>query len=635
MKKFIVAFLSMVTAISAVGFAGCGEKACQHSYSQRNYHEATCTEGAYYEQYCAKCGATGENNYVSEARGHGRVGIPTYNNDETCTSNGTQSCLCPTCGETYKEEVPNSARHLFNGQRDCSRCDEVYENKYLKFEKNETENGYIVSAWKSGEIFDGEALNNDTLQKDLQIINIPSMHEGLPVVEIKENGFRDLYHKNVSVYIPSTVKKIGGYAFCNNYYLRNVYFDANSQLETIAESAFLYTGITTLALPEGLQTLGYRALACMERLTCLTLPSTLTEIGDSALNQTHVLNTVIDNSTVGFSVDDLKAKMGDDTVANPYFDVRETNPNRTITQDVKVQVSGSNVDTQVEYTYFHVDGKNILADVFVSQEGQISALEIPYGITQVEYMAVTQMNANASKLVLPASVNAMVNRKNFAWKSHLWNVVNTIEASSYTDLSEVADEVGDEYPKVKLTLRQEEKPVHLSVDLNFAAKWNSIVSAGYVYKENGVTVTFSTPSGETANIGNVVGGSSTEPAHVHFANEGLNVLISLDDDSEEYAVSQIVLRGHNASGDQEGGVKVYASYYDATSQSFVNAISNHAYAQFNTLNNAYSDVAFKTNVSLGKGDWKYELVNTVGYGYSLMSLTFRAETLFNADLTEK
>ena len=93
----------------------------------------------------------------------------------------------------------------------------------------------------------------------------------------------------VSYEIPEGVNKIGKYAFYG-VPLQNVTFP--SSLKTINEEAFSHTQMTDIVITEGVEYIGRCAFNCIEQAKSITLPSTLTYLGDAALNNCYNLETL-------------------------------------------------------------------------------------------------------------------------------------------------------------------------------------------------------------------------------------------------------------------------------------------------------------------------------------------------------
>lgn len=85
-----------------------------------------------------------------------------------------------------------------------------------------------------------------------------------------------------TVTLPNTLKYIKSNAFSECYALTSVTFAEGTEgLTTIGSYAFRETAISSLDIPEGLKTLETHAFANMGQVTEITLPSTLTNVGEN------------------------------------------------------------------------------------------------------------------------------------------------------------------------------------------------------------------------------------------------------------------------------------------------------------------------------------------------------------------
>lgn len=156
-------------------------------------------------------------------------------------------------------------------------------------------------------------------------IVIPSHYEGLPVVAIGDNAFRDL--PIVKVVIPSTVTKIGHLALCASLNFEDVEVSENNRcftaidgvlyskdtktivqypigredtsfeipahVEVIGNGAFCNaTSLTSVTIPAGVTGIGAEAFKGCKAITELKLPEALTVIGDGAFEMCSNLTTV-------------------------------------------------------------------------------------------------------------------------------------------------------------------------------------------------------------------------------------------------------------------------------------------------------------------------------------------------------
>ncbi len=97
---------------------------------------------------------------------------------------------------------------------------------------------------------------------------------------IKNNVFRDC-NKLTLVTIPKSVTEIGDYAFAESG-VTKVYIEGNGRATSLGEGLFYGCYIDTLIVPEGVKTIKANTFNGCIGLRILSLPSTITAIGDSA-----------------------------------------------------------------------------------------------------------------------------------------------------------------------------------------------------------------------------------------------------------------------------------------------------------------------------------------------------------------
>ncbi len=115
----------------------------------------------------------------------------------------------------------------------------------------------------------------------LESVILPSTIE-----TIEGDAFHDC-PKLASINIPDGVKSIGSYAFAGDLLLAEIALPQG--IETIGKNAFAATGLRSFALPEGItSTSEYLCFNC-QKLTALTLPTTITNIGYRSFDECNAL----------------------------------------------------------------------------------------------------------------------------------------------------------------------------------------------------------------------------------------------------------------------------------------------------------------------------------------------------------
>ncbi len=120
----------------------------------------------------------------------------------------------------------------------------------------------------------------------LESVTIP---EG--VTTIREHAFLSCNLKELT--LPESLETIGRYAFEDNRSLKSVNIPA--KVKTIETQAFYGCGLTDLVIPEGVQAIGSHAFYD-NLLENLTLPSTITSIGNEAFRYNNNLQSITCNA---------------------------------------------------------------------------------------------------------------------------------------------------------------------------------------------------------------------------------------------------------------------------------------------------------------------------------------------------
>lgn len=102
--------------------------------------------------------------------------------------------------------------------------------------------------------------------------------------------------------IGNDLETIGEGAFYNTYPVSlTVEFEAGSSLKTIGNRAFGFTDLTTITLPDSVETIGESAFDHCDKLTSVNIPDNVTTIGNGAFQNTAITSVAIPGSvkTIG------------------------------------------------------------------------------------------------------------------------------------------------------------------------------------------------------------------------------------------------------------------------------------------------------------------------------------------------
>lgn len=257
--------------------------------------DPTCTETGLTEgSHCGVCNVVLTAQKTVEPLGHDYTNY-VFNNDATCTENGTETGTCSRCeqkdtrikensamGHTPVTEDGTEASCTAVGWTDrsyCQTCQTVLiERQLVPAKGHQYENGVCSQCGQtevktsSGLIF---ALNEDKLSysvigmgdcKDSHV-TIPEVHMGLPVTAVGENAFAGC-EKLEGVTIPNGITVIGRSAF---------------------EGCF---ALATVELPDSLETICANAFQACGRLNTIKIPSGVTKIGAGAFFFCHNIKSV-------------------------------------------------------------------------------------------------------------------------------------------------------------------------------------------------------------------------------------------------------------------------------------------------------------------------------------------------------
>ena len=121
------------------------------------------------------------------------------------------------------------------------------------------------------------------LDQDPRVLRLP---DGLEVVEDDRFSFSDIR----KLIIPCTVKRLGDRAFKGCYRLREVVFEAGSQLETIGRYCFSSCGIERMTVPRSVRDIGDDAFDGCRRLCSFAFEdgSLLEHVGRNVLLGTQL-----------------------------------------------------------------------------------------------------------------------------------------------------------------------------------------------------------------------------------------------------------------------------------------------------------------------------------------------------------
>ena len=148
-----------------------------------------------------------------------------------------------------------------------------------------------MSKIKSVEI--GDEITSVGNRTFLSAMNLESVKIGSSVETIGSASFyMDGVYKDVvklnNITIPASVTEIKDQAFAGARALSSVNFESNEILESIGYRAFEYANLSSINIPDSVESIGYGAFWSNYNLTNIHLPASLTSLGDKVFEYANL-----------------------------------------------------------------------------------------------------------------------------------------------------------------------------------------------------------------------------------------------------------------------------------------------------------------------------------------------------------
>lgn len=334
---------------------------------------------------CCTAGAvsacTGGNGEGSE-NSHTEHTFTNYvsNGDATCNDDGTKTAKCDGCDYTDTITDYDTRGHIFvDGV--CTRC----HSPILDYKLSDDGTYYVVSA------------NNNGVTREKEV-TVPATHEGKPVKEIAESGFRS-FGLVEKITLPESIVKINDYAFASCKALKEI------------------------VLHDSVEEIGFNAFGHCESLQSITLPANLKKIscalfdGCTSLKKLHI----------PAKVEKIEFLFAEDVPALEEITVDENNAhyksvdNCLLTSDGETMLLGcknSAIPEGVKRIYAAFSGCSSLTQITLPQSLEIidestfygctalKSIEIPDGVTEIDRYAFVNCEL-LTEIKLPASLKAI------------------------------------------------------------------------------------------------------------------------------------------------------------------------------------------------------------------------------------
>ena len=146
------------------------------------------------------------------------------------------------------------------------------------------------------ELVDEKATITDYIG-DIRDLVIPETLGGFPVIAIADKAFyQTSVEKTHSITVGENIESIGASAF---YESVGIKITVNARPKSIGEKAFYgCTGLTSIALGEGVESVPFEAFSGCTSLTSVVLPSTVKTISENAFELCSALKSITVHSTL-------------------------------------------------------------------------------------------------------------------------------------------------------------------------------------------------------------------------------------------------------------------------------------------------------------------------------------------------
>ena len=166
--------------------------------------------------------------------------------------------------------------------------------------KNTTDDVVDISKYVYNENSDGKTLAIHGIKDGKsKILNIPSKIKGKTVTEIEENAFYSSNNNIEEIIVPSTVEKIGDYAFDNIETLKKI--TLSEGVKEIGQTCFgENTSLSEINLPSSLKAISVAAFYNCTSLEKITIPEGVERIEATSFSYCEKLKEIHIPSSVAF-----------------------------------------------------------------------------------------------------------------------------------------------------------------------------------------------------------------------------------------------------------------------------------------------------------------------------------------------
>ena len=251
-----------------------------HRITTSTYRDG-CTEPMFSKTWCMECGEVFERTEIAPAENHAFVVV---GKGPTCGNPSTYFERCQKCGRQRpysKEQLPPTGDHVYNEEGVCTGCGKTLCGYY--WEENET--GYTF-------------LGTDPFFSD-SVLEIPAEYQGKPVTavyffkyDMSANDYLGFLPSCVTgLVVPDTVKRLECCEFEAWENVSSVVLPEG--LEYIGTSFLMNSKITELTIPSTVRRIGSYAFSCCNSLQKLDIRCKDAEIAETAFFGSELYDRMI------------------------------------------------------------------------------------------------------------------------------------------------------------------------------------------------------------------------------------------------------------------------------------------------------------------------------------------------------
>lgn len=243
-------------------------------------------------------------------------------------------------------------------------------------------------------------------------VNAPELKEGM--TEIKD--FINIgFEYSGDLKIPSTIKRIGEYAFYNNEKLTSIIMPDG--LKEIGDRAFKgCANIESVIMPEGLEEIGYSAFRGCANIKSVIIPRSVMSIGSDAFEMCNGLKSlVVYNPDVKIGYDAFSISKGDNSYARFYYPAGMDISSLKLSSFKPISFDPENTTFLPGGTQLDGEGKTLI--YAVATDGSFT---IPDGVVTIAKDAFIDVSKLES-LTIPASVEVVEADAFRYFNSNFWD----------------------------------------------------------------------------------------------------------------------------------------------------------------------------------------------------------------------